>query len=271
MSDPRLGRRIIAEARLQKWEARVTRATRRALARHEDHAKSALRTTIASYHPDPFNLDGWDASVLEEIAPIIDGVLEDAAASALAFMKLPAAVRARILGQLDIEQQAASFVARIQGVGPRIASRLKDAFTEGLANGESVRDLEERVDACFEFGRSNAETIARTEVHGSAMQAGNESAQALHDSGVLLMKQWLTQIDDRTRDEHADADGQTVAMDEFFVVGGEELEYPGDPGGSAENVINCRCDVLYDTAEGFGEVEAQDEADLAAQEEEGAA
>jgi len=26
-------------------------------------------------------------------------------------------------------------------------------------------------------------------------------------------------------------------------VGGERLMYPGDPSGSAENVINCRCAV----------------------------
>jgi hypothetical protein len=29
-----------------------------------------------------------------------------------------------------------------------------------------------------------------------------------------------------------------------FVVGGEELMYPRDPNGSAENTINCSC-LLY--------------------------
>ena len=28
-----------------------------------------------------------------------------------------------------------------------------------------------------------------------------------------------------------------------FLVGGEQLLYPGDPAGSSENVINCRCSV----------------------------
>jgi hypothetical protein len=31
----------------------------------------------------------------------------------------------------------------------------------------------------------------------------------------------------------------------YFIVMGEELSYPGDINGSAENVINCRCTVTY--------------------------
>jgi len=34
-------------------------------------------------------------------------------------------------------------------------------------------------------------------------------------------------------------------MDEPFIIGGESLDYPGDPSGSAANVINCRCSVGY--------------------------
>lgn len=48
-------------------------------------------------------------------------------------------------------------------------------------------------------------------------------------------------IDTRTREAHFAADGQVVALDQPFVVDGEELDYPGDPNGSGDNVINCRC------------------------------
>jgi len=34
-------------------------------------------------------------------------------------------------------------------------------------------------------------------------------------------------------------------MDQPFIVDGESLDYPGDPSGSAANVINCRCGVSY--------------------------
>jgi hypothetical protein len=36
-----------------------------------------------------------------------------------------------------------------------------------------------------------------------------------------------------------------VPIDEPFIVSGEELMYPGDPSGSAGNVINCRCAIGY--------------------------
>jgi uncharacterized protein with gpF-like domain len=56
-----------------------------------------------------------------------------------------------------------------------------------------------------------------------------------------MERRWMAALDDRTRDAHGSADGQIVKVDKPFNVGGEELMYPGDPAGSAENVINCRC------------------------------
>jgi hypothetical protein len=43
------------------------------------------------------------------------------------------------------------------------------------------------------------------------------------------------------RVSHMLADGQVVKPDQPFVVGGEELMYPRDPSGSADNTINCSC------------------------------
>jgi hypothetical protein len=37
-------------------------------------------------------------------------------------------------------------------------------------------------------------------------------------------------------------DGQTVKLGEKFVTGhGNYLEFPGDPNGPVEDVVNCRC------------------------------
>lgn len=57
-------------------------------------------------------------------------------------------------------------------------------------------------------------------------------------------KEWLTSIDGRERPEHAAANGQIVAQQDAFTVGGERLMYPGDPAGSPWNTINCRCTTL---------------------------
>lgn len=93
----------------------------------------------------------------------------------------------------------------------------------------------------FASALSRAETIVRTEmgrVFGTANQATlSDAAQSVPG----MKKQWIAEVDDRTREDHIDADGQIVGWDEPFIVGGEELDYPGDPAGSAEQTINCRC------------------------------
>lgn len=55
---------------------------------------------------------------------------------------------------------------------------------------------------------------------------------------------WETMKDERVRIAHVSADGQTVPIDEPFIVGGYKLMYPGDTLTSnppADLVINCRC------------------------------
>ena len=50
-------------------------------------------------------------------------------------------------------------------------------------------------------------------------------------------------MDDKTRPWHREADGQIVEWNESFTVMGEKLKAPSI-GGSAKNVINCRCQLL---------------------------
>lgn len=92
----------------------------------------------------------------------------------------------------------------------------------------------------FAFSKSRAQTIARTEILGAA-----RTGQFYGDvqSGMVIGKTWRSAHDSKTRDAHAVADGQTVKFDQTFIVGGEELMFPGDTshGASAKNIIQCRC------------------------------
>lgn len=91
--------------------------------------------------------------------------------------------------------------------------------------------------------RGRAICVARTEVIGTSNGASFETARFIDDT---LKKSWLTTIDGRERPWHADVDGQIVGINDKFVVYGEELDYPGNPMGSPENVINCRCAIIYE-------------------------
>jgi len=81
--------------------------------------------------------------------------------------------------------------------------------------------------------------IARTEVVGASNEGAMKGAR---DSGIKLKKRWLVNLDSLTRDDHRDmSDHPPIDLEEKFKVGLDEMDYPGDPSASAENVINCRC------------------------------
>ena len=62
-------------------------------------------------------------------------------------------------------------------------------------------------------------------------------------SDMVKKKAWIAILDDHTRFDHADADGQEVDKSEPFEVGGDELMYPGDDslGAGEDQLCNCRC------------------------------
>ena len=115
-------------------------------------------------------------------------------------------------------------------------------LSEGLNNGEGIDQLAERLQGLFEDTyKSRRQTIARTEVISANNKASLEAAK----QAGMTTKAWLAALDERTREWHAAADGQTVNMDDQFTVGGELMDAPGDPNASAENLINCRCTLTF--------------------------
>jgi SPP1 gp7 family putative phage head morphogenesis protein len=136
---------------------------------------------------------------------------------------------------------------------------VKAIVQDALEKGSSIPQMQQRLTALFEtwagdrelteedrqwflerLPANRTEMIARTET----IRASNAGAEALYRDWGVTQKQWLATQDDRTRPDHLDADGQVVGMEESFSVGGEGLMYPGDPSGSPDNTINCRCTVL---------------------------
>lgn len=117
-------------------------------------------------------------------------------------------------------------------------------LNDGVTAGESIPQLATRVRTVFEQAdRTRAERIARTEVHGAVQGAQLAYAGGLpRTAGVR--KEWLATPDARTREAHRHADGQTRPLSEPFLVGGEPLMFPGDPAGTPDEVINCRCSML---------------------------
>lgn len=116
---------------------------------------------------------------------------------------------------------------------------IANGLSEELSGAEIAKSIRTQIPV---ISAIRAETIARTEVHAAASYANQSAAEA---TNIEMDKEWIAFIDGREREAHRQADGQTVPMNEDFTVDGESLAYPGDPSGSAGNVINCRCVVGY--------------------------
>lgn len=114
----------------------------------------------------------------------------------------------------------------------------------GINQGLSEREIGRLIyDVAPSKSASRAQTIARTETHGAANAAAQATAQAV---GVEMQREWVSGSDERVRDDHRAANGQTVSMYQPFIVGGVQLNHPGDyQAGAPEQTINCRCSVVF--------------------------
>ena len=92
------------------------------------------------------------------------------------------------------------------------------------------------------YSQFQAERFVRTEATNAANFGTMQSALTVFP-GQEMKKEWIASFDDRTRDTHAEADGQVVNYNDPFFVGGYQMQYPGEPGAPANEVINCRCSV----------------------------
>lgn len=140
----------------------------------------------------------------------------------------------------------------IQGTTEAELQAALDAIQSGLTEEQSYEEIQAAVRRVFRNAkRGRAEMIAQT-----AAVAGYETGQqrAFEEAGIGT-KKWLSRRDSRVRGRdtnsgHWEADGQVVAVTSKFRVRPneklpyEKLSHPGDPAGSAANVVRCRCTSL---------------------------
>ena len=123
-------------------------------------------------------------------------------------------------------------------------NNIRKAIADGIENGLSEKEIAANIRAFSPtIADSRSQTIARTETHEAANVGAQATAKA---TGLKMVREWSASRGGRTRDTHADADGQKVGMNAKFKVGRASLRYPGDSSaGHPEETINCRCAVLF--------------------------
>ena len=129
-----------------------------------------------------------------------------------------------------------------------VLAEIGKGLDEGLGTAEIARNIRK----VSQLTPYRAATVARTETHAAATYGSIESVRAAErDLGVVMLKEWGPTLDDRTRPEHlAMASYGPIPMNEKFVVGGEQMDRPGDSSASPANLVNCRCTMFFTEATG---------------------
>ena len=138
--------------------------------------------------------------------------------------------------------------------------QIQTAITQGIIQGEGIGKIANRIGK--QTGERNCTAMLR---NARTMFTGAQNAgriEGLHQAqrlGIKVRKQWMATHDSRTRDTHADLDGQIVDVDEPFISSeGNAIMYPGDPTAAPEEVWNCRCTLVYVYPEYPNDMERRD-------------
>lgn len=181
-------------------------------------------------------------------------LLPDAATFTTDALRRADAALRRVWAGTGLEQQIPGYLRGLQwrlGGIPKAAWTKTNAALAAVPTADGHADVtaaRAAVRAALEPGSytANVTRLADTEANiATATAAYNTAAQAAFDTGRAVYKRWRSRRDDRVRETHRIAEGQEVAYDEAFWVGGVPMMHPGDPSAPASEVVNCRCRVDY--------------------------
>jgi ubiquinone biosynthesis protein UbiJ len=146
---------------------------------------------------------------------------------------------------------------RIVAVNETTKKRISQVVKQMTAEGRSVGQIAEEIDKQVQLEQiiaNRSMVIAHTETISASNWGSLEGAKT---SGAKVRKEWISTRDtairtiaDGAQFDHLAMDGKTALLDDDFQVptssgGFEPMSFPGDPRGSAGDVINCRCVVGY--------------------------
>lgn len=181
-----------------------------------------------------FNEEKWNGILITDTAPTLLNVYN--ASKDLVKQELGG-----FLNFVQSDAQASQASAKLTNKIVRINETVRKDITEKIVNviseGGSRADMVNAIQDTFEASVNRAVTIARTET-GIAASGARWDAM----SAELQNKQWISAKDEGVRTTHKEhARKGSVPIDYSFAPG---LKHPHDPGGSAAEVINCRCTLV---------------------------
>lgn len=133
---------------------------------------------------------------------------------------------------------------------PWNTKKINAEVLQGILQGDSINKIADRLMNVQEMNKTQAVRSARTIVTSAECKGRQDSYEKAKQDGMIIKKYWLATYDARARDWHREAGARYtpengIDPDDFFIVDGEKMLYPGDGahGASGHNLYNCRCSV----------------------------
>lgn len=146
---------------------------------------------------------------------------------------------------------AAKFAKKLKKLVPDMNKHsievMLNAFKHAIERGDTPSEraqLVQEVSAQAANGEAGPFTMQRAMRISRTMStaaANGGKLEGWKQSEVVTGKRWRSANQTRTRKSHKKANGQEKPLDEPFEVGKDKLMHPGDPSGSAKEIVNCRC------------------------------
>lgn len=140
-----------------------------------------------------------------------------------------------------------------------IRKQIEDSYLETLEKYASVDKHLETYVKSFSYDVIDSTKKHKNEPYYYSLDrarfmAENEVNTAInHDrymeavNGAKTMKRWESIIDEATRKDHREINGKYIPIGQAFHVGDSWMMFPKDTslGASANQIVNCRCTVIY--------------------------
>ena len=183
-----------------------------------------------------FDTEVWDKQMLEDLRPMIKGIIEDAARMASQKSGMPV--------EIDEDELSEYIEAQMQRA-LQVNKTTKEEIAAALFIAQSLQEDEDRsgmlkaaLAAIFLNLLSKRKRVIAEHEAQAAYNAGTYFASRLVGSPT---KTWITRKDSKVRHEHLLMQGQTVDIGDSFEVDGVKMRFPGDPLAPVHLTINCRC------------------------------
>lgn len=126
----------------------------------------------------------------------------------------------------------------------RLKKSIRAELSRGISNGstwvETAEHIARGMNSPFRKAMNLAMRIARTEGHRIQNRAQMDTLNKAKEKGADVVKQWISTLDDRTRETHKILDGQIREVEDYFEINGHKALHPGGFGVASED-IHCRC------------------------------